>query len=246
MKSLYSISELAALAGVALGTFSAVSGSAQQAAPKKFATAREACAALFAAVKNHDEAAVKTIMGPQITRLISPDKPQEERDRAQFIAKYQEMRRLVKEPDGRTMLYIGAENWPFPIPLASTKTGWYFDTEAGVDEIMYRRIGEDEAHVMDKLRALTRTRKQAVANNQMEMYGYYFRALAGNAYNSTVKNAGGPVFVAYPAQYRVTGVMTFLVSPKGVVYEKDLGPNTVKRVKAMTHYQRDTTWLAAK
>ena len=189
MKFLGSISGLAALTAVALGTFSAVGASAQQAGQKKFATTKEACRALFTAVKNHDEAAVRTVLGPQFTRLVSGDRRQEERDREQFIAKYQEMRRLVKEPDGRTMLYVGAENWPFPIPLVSTKTGWYFDTAAGIDEVMYRHIGEDEAHVIDTLRALNRTRTMKVS--QGARHGYYFRALNGNAGVSTIGNAAG-------------------------------------------------------
>ena len=54
------------------------------------------------------------------------------------------MNRLVKEPDGTTALYIGAENWPTPIPLVNQGNSWYFDTEAGKKEILYRRVGRNE------------------------------------------------------------------------------------------------------
>jgi hypothetical protein len=64
--------------------------------------------------------------------------------RANFAQRYQEMHRLVDEPDGTTTLYIGAKNWPTPVPLVSKGSSWYFDTEAGKKEILYRRIGRNE------------------------------------------------------------------------------------------------------
>src|SRR5260370_6882812 len=55
------------------------------------------------------------------------------------------MHRLVGEADGSTVLYIGAENWPFPIPLVAKNGSWYFDSQTGTEEIKFRRIGENEA-----------------------------------------------------------------------------------------------------
>src|SRR2546430_17385779 len=66
-----------------------------------------------------------------------------------FGQKYQEMHRLVREPDGTTVLYIGAENWPFPIPLVSKNGAWYFDSDSGKQEIMFRRVGENEATAIE-------------------------------------------------------------------------------------------------
>ena len=76
--------------------------------------------------------------------ISSNDAVEDKLEREQFIQKYREMHRLVREPEGRTVLYIGAENWPFPIPLASKSGAWYFDADAGKQEILFRRIGENE------------------------------------------------------------------------------------------------------
>ena len=75
----------------------------------------------------------------------SSDDVEDKLEREQFSRKYQEMHRLVQEPDGSTLLYIGAENWPFPIPLVSKNGAWHFDSETGTQEIKFRRIGENEA-----------------------------------------------------------------------------------------------------
>jgi hypothetical protein len=75
------------------------------------------------------------------------------------VQKYQEMHRLVKEPDGTTILYIGAENWPTPIPLVKSGNSWYFDTDAGEKEILYRRIGENEISTIGVCQATSGGRK---------------------------------------------------------------------------------------
>src|SRR5579864_7353338 len=81
------------------------------------------------------------------TRTFSSagDEIEDKLEREQFSQKYQEMHRLVREADGNTVLYIGAENWPFPIPLVSTNGAWHFDSDAGKSEILFRTIGENEA-----------------------------------------------------------------------------------------------------
>ena len=80
--------------------------------------------------------------------LSSGDEAEDKEHRAQFVLKYQQMHRLVSEPDGLTTLYIGAENWPTPIPLVRKGASWYFDTAVGRDEILYRRVGENELTVI--------------------------------------------------------------------------------------------------
>jgi hypothetical protein len=128
-------------------------------------------------------------------------------DRDLFVQKYQEMHRLSGEPDGPVTLYIGAENWPFPIPLIKENGTWRFDSDAGKKEVLFRRIGENE------LVAIT--------------------------------GPGGFTVVAYPAEYRSSGVMTFIVREKGFVYEKDLGANTAALASTMAAFHKNAAWRAA-
>src|ERR1035437_3828487 len=118
---------------------------AQPAGQKTFSSAEEASTALVTAAQNNDEKAMLEILGPDGKQIVSSGDDIEDADsRANFVHKYQEMHRLVKEPDGTTTLYIGAENWPTPIPLVNKGNSWYFETEAGKKEILYRRIGLNE------------------------------------------------------------------------------------------------------
>ena len=118
---------------------------AQQPGQRTFSSAEEASSALVAAVQSDDEKAMLGLFGPDGKEIISSgDAAEDARGRANFVAKYREMHRLVNEPDGTTTLYIGARNWPTPIPLMNKGNSWYFDTEAGKQEILYRRIGRNE------------------------------------------------------------------------------------------------------
>ncbi|KAG8526079.1 uncharacterized protein KY384_000071 [Bacidia gigantensis] len=223
------------------GTFCAASASAQQPNQRVFATTAQAGHALVMALQNQDKQALKSLFGTRTALLASDDGLQDGRDRERFLTKYREMHRLVKEPDGRVLLYVGAENWPFPVPLMAAKNGWYFDTDAGMEEMACRNIGANEMNAMREAKAYARGRATLAANGKTLRNGYYFCAAPGG-----VNGAGGVALAAYPAEYRVTGVKTFLVSAKGVVYEKDLGVNTARRVKAMTRYRVDSSWTAAR
>lgn len=232
--------------------------------PKTFSSPGEACNSLFQAVKNNDEQAVGAILGAGKEVTSSSDEVEDKLEREQFRKKYEEMHRLVREPDGRTVLYIGAENWPFPIPLVSKNGKWYFDSDTGKQEILFRRIGENEAIAIqvceefamakteDDVKAasedpITRFAENLVsagaANNDTKdstpFHGYYFRIVRGNsaAGANDTKKARGLTLVAYPADYRASGLMTFVVTHHGIVHEKDLGPNTTKvapQIKAGT------------
>ena len=97
------------------------------------------------AAQNHDEKALLEILGPEAGQIVSSGDPIEDADgRANFARKYEEMHRFLKEPDGSVTLYIGAGNWPLPIPLVMKGNAWLFDTEAGNREILFRRIGRNE------------------------------------------------------------------------------------------------------
>jgi Protein of unknown function (DUF2950) len=285
----------AAIAVLATAIFAAGS-QAQQKGQKTFPTPEEASKALLTAAQNDDEKALLELFGPDGKQIVSSGDPAEDgRNRANFVKRYEEMNRLVKEPDGTISLYIGSRNWPYPIPLRSKGNVWYFDTDAGRREVLYRRIGYNEISAIHICQQLVEAQKEySQKNNQyaekiysdegkkdglywktadgepqspigplvagavatrggeaVPFRGYYFHILtsqgkdsAGGAKNYVVdgKMTGGFAFVAYPAEYRSSGVMTFLVDADGTLYEKDLGKNTEKITKDMKEYNPDASW----
>jgi Protein of unknown function (DUF2950) len=224
---------------------------AQTAQSKTYSSPAEACDALAQAAQAGDERELESILGAGREVTSSNDDVEDKLEREQFSQKYQEMHRLVREANGKTVLYIGAENWPFPVPLISKNGVWYFDSETGKQEILFRTIGENEAIAIevceefamaksnDELKAtsedpITRFAEQLVAagaagsynGDSSPFHGYYFRIVPNPAAASGTKKARGLILVAYPAKYRSSGVMTFAVTHHGIVREKDLGPNT--------------------
>jgi hypothetical protein len=223
----------------------------------RFATAEGATQALYGAVDRGDVAAITTILGAGNALVSSNDKVQDRLDRGLFVAKYRQMHRLVQEPDATTVLYIGAENWPFPIPLVSESGAWHFDAERGMEEVLFRRIGENELNATQACRALVLAQQQHTSSQRdpsmrsmrgvpahaagpdVAFHGYLFRALASRTDEAP---GGGTGYVAYPAVYGSTGVMTYLVDADGVVYAKDLGRETPRVARRMTRYQPDSSW----
>ena len=278
-------------------------------AEEMFPTAGEATQALVTAIQNDDQSALLKVLGPDAKDIISSGDNAEDRDnRSQFVQKYQQMHRLVTESDGSTTLYIGAENWPTPIPLMHDVRGWYFNTAAGKQEVLYRRVGKNELAAIAICRELVDAQKEYYGEPQegadkqyarkfisdsgthnglfwtpapgepvspvgpllafaaaegatkdpnqesQPFQGYYFRVLTAQGPNSPGgarsyivdgKMTRGFAFLAYPAEYRSSGVMTFIVNQGGIVYEKDLGPRTTEIVKSLTRYDRDATWRRA-
>jgi hypothetical protein len=220
-----------------------------------FASPNAASRALASAVQQHDEGAVRDILGGGSELISSNDKAKDTLDRERFAQKYQEMHRFVRESSGITTLYIGAENWPFPVPLVSHNGMWRFESKVGSQEIRFRRIGENEVTaigmcatlVMAETHPGTDTEADRLvetllprvkgASKPILLRGYYFRILSNSA--------GGFAAIAYPAMYRSSGVMTFIATQNGGVTEKDLGPNTAKIAGAMTGYHADESWTAA-
>ena len=132
---------------------------AQASGPKTFSSPGEACNALVNAVQKSDGQALESILGgKEITS--SSDGVEDRSERERFIRKYQEMHRLVREADGSTVLYIGAENWPFPVPLVSIQGRWYFDSKAGMQEIRFRQVGEDEVTALRICDDFVKAKKQ--------------------------------------------------------------------------------------
>jgi Protein of unknown function (DUF2950) len=274
---------------------------AQQASQKTFASAQEACKALVTAAQNNDERTLVEILGPDAKHIVSSgDATQDADDRAQFVQRYTQMHRLVKEPDGETTLYVGAENWPMPVPLVNKGNRWYFDTATAKREILYRRVGRNEISTIRVCKELVAAQKeyystqheyaQQIFSDEGKHNGLYWKVTSGEpespigplvasavaegyvkgrngpptpyrgylyhiltsqgpaapggakSYIVDGKMTGGFAFLAYPAEYRSSGVMTFIVGEDGVVYSKDLGANTAMIAKPMKIYNPDSTW----
>jgi hypothetical protein len=216
----------------------APAGRAQQANQKTYPSAEQAAQALFSAVLAGDQQGLSLILGGDKEISLTDDKDQDDLDRQGFVEKYQQMHRLVREPGG-TILYIGAENWPFPMPLVSKNNAWFFDTGAGVREVLVRRIGANESFAIDVCLGLAKADERdaaALLGNTVPIHGYYFRARPGLGKTD--------FFIAYPAEYRSSGVMTFIVGHDGAVVERDLGPQTTKVARSMNGYKPDSNWHA--
>ena len=143
---------------------SARPGLAQQSAAQTFPSAEEASQSLFQAVQGNNAQAIAEILGGPTELASSGDAANDKVDREMFVQKYQEMHRLGRDADGTETLYIGAENWPFPVPLVEKNGAWHFDPDAGLKEILFRRIGENELTAIDVCHELVAAEKQLRAN----------------------------------------------------------------------------------
>ena len=132
---------------------------AQQSAQPTFPSAGAATQSLFQAVQNNDEKTIASILGGPTELTSSHDPGVDKVDRERFVEKFQEMHRLGRESDGSVTLYIGAENWPFPVPLVN-ESGWRFDPEAGKKEVLLRRIGENELIAIESCQKFVAAEKQ--------------------------------------------------------------------------------------
>ena len=294
---------LPALAAVAVILMVSVAV-AQQPGQKTFSSAEKAGNALLTAAQSNDERALLEILGPDGKHIVSSgDDAEDAQDRANFVERYKQMHRLVREPDGTTTLYIGAENWPTPIPLVNKGNTWYFDTEAGKQEILFRRVGRNEMSSIRVCQELVAAEKeyyathneyaQKILSDEGQHNGLYWKAAASEpespvgplvaaafaegppssqngapapyrgyyyhiltrqgkngpggakSYIANGKMTEGFAFVAYPVEYRSSGVMTFIVNQDGAVYQKDLGRKTAVLAKAMKEYDPDSTWQKA-
>ena len=269
-----------------------------------FATPKEAADALIQAASNFDVPALLKILGKGSEDIVASKDTTQDRNRAlAFAAKAKEKQEVVIDPKNKAAanLNVGDDNWPFPLPIVQRNGKWYFDTKAGQDEILRRRIGANELDVITICRGYDDAQQEyalqihdnsgvnqyaqrivsspgkhdglawqnpdgtwggpvgegaakAIAEGFVQgepFHGYYFKALKGQGpaarlgtLDYVVEGAmiGGFAMVAWPAEYRVTGVQTFIVSWDGVVYQKDLGPNTAKIASAMERYDPDKTW----
>ncbi|HKF50639.1 MAG TPA: DUF2950 domain-containing protein [Terracidiphilus sp.] len=280
---------------------------AQSAGEKTFSSPGDAVLALYNAAKAGDSDGLNAIFGSNAAQILhTGDDVADKNALTKFASQYDQMHRVVAAPDQTVTVYVGPENWPMPIPVVKNSSGaWYFDTQNGLKEILYRRIGNNEDDAIDVLQALIDAQKEYAAtthdgektkhyamklvSDEGKQDGLYWKTadsdppspigplLAGASDEGYRRNQGQPTpfhgyiyrlitrqgaaakggardymangqlsrgvaFVAYPAGYRNSGVMTFIVNQDGVVYQKDLGPDTAKLAEAMTDYNPDGSW----
>ena len=270
---------------------------------QEYKTPDEAVAALIVAARAADRPALMRVLGPGSAEIVSSgDEVADASARKRVIEAYDTKHRVVPEGTDKAVLIIGNEDWPFPIPLVRKNGSWRFDTAAGRDEILFRRIGRNELNAVQaslayvdaqheyaekgiggngvyaqrivsqpgkkdglywpaqsgedesplgELAAAASTAGYRAGQQRAPYHGYYYKILTrqgpnapGGAldYIARGKMIGGFALVAYPAEYRNSGVMTFLVNHQGDIYEKDLGPNTARIASGMTAFNPDNTW----
>jgi hypothetical protein len=287
--------------GFALLSAAAIAQSQQ----KTFASPEEAAAALVAATKAHDRKAQLAILGNDAKALLqSGDAVADKAAGARFVSLYDTANKLEKTGD-KAVLAIGKDAWPFPIPIVKAGEAWRFDSAAGKEEILNRRIGANELNTMQAALAYADAQRdyylqnpqkdkllqyaQKFASTQGKRDGLYYPTKAGEprsplgplfdkakaagyekagggyhgyrykilkaqgadakggaySYVAQGKMIGGYALVAWPVTYGNSGVMTFMISHEGVVYEKDLGPGTAALAEKMTKFNPDKTWKKA-
>ncbi len=275
-------------------------------AQRTFASPQEAADALIQAAQENNTAAILEIFGPAGADIATSADPVQQKNNVEAFATAARQKKSVNvdaKKRNRATLSVGNQEWPFPVPIVKKNAKWYFDAASGRDEIIFRRIGENELDAIEICRGYVEAQKEyasevrdgsgihqyaqriistpgkhdglywqnadgtpggpiseAVAraidegyspNNPSGYHGYYFRVLKGQGPAAPVGQMdyligdamiGGFALIATPVEYRVTGVKTFIVNHDGIVYEKDLGPNTLKVAKSIDKYDPDKTW----
>ena len=283
-----------------VATFVVIAIASGATAQEFYQTPDEAVTALVAAAKGADRNAVMRLLGPGSAKIVSSGDPvADAATRKRFIAAYDAKHGVAMDGADKATLIVGAQNWPFPIPLVRQDGKWRFDAAAGREEILLRRIGRNElsaiqaalAYVdaqqdyagkdrggyaqrivsragkkdglywpakegeerspLGELAARASAEGYGPGQQQAPYHGYYYKILTrqganagGGAMDYVVRGnmIGGFALVAYPAEYKNSGVMTFLVNHQGQVFEKDLGPNTARLGATMTAFDPDNTW----
>lgn len=274
-------------------------------AQESFKTPDAAADALANAARNNDRAAILNVLGRDGADIASSgDTVADSAIRTKFVQTYDAKHQVKIDSDAKATLIIGSDDFPFPIPLIRKGNGWQFDTAAGRQEILARRIGRNELDAIQSCLAYVDAQNEyadkdrtgagagvyaqriiseagkknglywpssasgeesplgeLVADATRQGYrtgegrtpyhGYYFKILIkqgsdahGGALDYVVngKMIGGFALVAYPAEYRNSGVMTFIVNHEGVVFQKNLGPHTVELAERMTAFNPDSSW----
>ena len=272
---------------------------------KAFATPQEAANALVQAAATYDLPTLEQILGADSEDLLSSEDPVSDKNKAaEFAAKGQQKTEVKVDPKktSSARVLVGDDGWPLPIPLVKRGNDWLFDTKAGRQEMLYRRIGSNELDAIEICRGyvdaqqeyalekrdnsevnqyaqrvistpgkhdglvwynadgslggpiaegIAKALQQGYTDKSKPYHGYYFKILKGQGpaaplgqMSFVVGGAmiGGFALAAAPAEYRITGVQTFIVGYDGIVYQKDSGPDTLKLFREMELYNPDKTW----
>jgi hypothetical protein len=294
--------------GIILCIAAGLLGLAAQPAPARiiqqpsFTSPESAVAALVAAARANRTSELVRLLGPDGKKLVTSGDPiADQIGRAKFAVAYQKHHEIKRTGDATATLIVGDEQWPLPIPVVRDGLGrWHFNTKAGAEEVLARRIGRNELGAIEVCRAYADAQREyastdrdgdgllayaqrftsskgrhdglywpvkpgepespvgaLVASAHAEGYkrqpyhGYYYKILKGQgkdapggAYSYMAKGRmiGGFALVAFPAEYGNSGIMTFLISHEGVVYQKNLGPKTASIARAMTAFNPDPSW----
>jgi len=282
---------------------------ATQPAQTTFSTPDQAVSAFVDALRSNDSAALALILGPGSDRVISSGDPVADQHNVQdFLRLFDQKHTLAAADNGAMSLTVGNNDWPFPIPLVTDGNAWRFDTPAGLNEILSRRIGKNELNAIQVSLAIVDAQRDyawrnpngsdlpeyaqqffsdpgkknglywptapgetpsplgplvAEATDQGYLpaaapnggpqpnHGYLYRMLTSQgpsapegAFDYLVdgKMIGGFAVVAYPADYGNSGIMTFIVSYEGIVYQKDLGPDTKNLAESMRAFDPAQGW----
>jgi hypothetical protein len=295
---------------LASGLLCLVSQAAPEAAAptqKQFDTPQQAADSLVRAAASFQVPALKEILGPDSEDIVASEDPVMDKERTlTFAAKAKEKQAIKIDPQNpdQAILSVGEDAFPLPIPIVKKDGKWSFDTKAGREEILNRRIGANELDAITICRGYVEAQHEYAAdkhdgaivnqyaqriistpgkqdglawknadgtwegpvgegiaraleqgysekNKPQPYHGYYFKVLKGQGpaaplgeLDFVIKGAmlGGFALAAAPAEYQVTGVKTFIVSHTGIVYEKDLGPDTLEAFQKMELFNPDDSW----
>src|SRR4051794_10397901 len=254
---------------ILVSTFAAAIASGQE----RFEAPEGAVRALARAAAKDDVKALEKILGPGSDALITSGDPVEDRNaRKRFAAAAAARTNLEQAETGEMIVRAGKDGSPLAIPLTKDEGGWYFDTDAGAQELLNRRIGRNELDTIATCRVYADAQRQYAAKTGE--YAQRFRSdpgqhnglywdgddsplgpLVAKAASEGYAQAGAPyhgynfrilakgaAMVAFPTEHGKSGVMTFIVDPLGIVYQKDLGPRSAELARAMTQFAPDASW----
>jgi DUF2950 family protein len=292
-------------AAILIVTWTPIVASSMALAQQDYKTPQDAVDALVTTARSGDQKAALVVLGQDGEDIISSgDKVSDDAVRERFVASYDTKYQIAVDGDSKAILVIGNNDYPFPIPLVRNKDGtWSFDTAAGRQEILARRIGHNELEAIQTSLAYVDAQNDYAAKDRGDgqgvyarrfisepgkkdglywptaqgqeesplgelfaaasrqgyragqgrspYHGYYYKILSkqgpaatGGAVDYVVndKMIGGFGLVAYPAEYRNSGVMTFIVNHDGTVFQKDLGPHTAELAERMAAFNPDSSW----
>jgi hypothetical protein len=211
--------------------------------------------------------------GKKITSIFETKKSLKDGDKAgerikfdNFIRTNEEDNTVVPEPAEEADLHTGKDYRP--LPFVNKRSSWLFDVNAGKEETIKRRIGKNERNAIDMLLGYADSRRtyagkdhdgddileyarksaSAKGNSNGPYQGYFYKAITSwrpDIHDHVLKDKTLPGFaaIAWPANYGFSGIMTFVITQAGVVYKKDLGPETGRIAVSLDRYDPDTTWL---